>query len=88
LKAKTGRYLQDHLHLCYALIKILLPLKIDASVTMIQVEKKSDVTYYDLGDCKKQIEKLHEVIETPLLLVSGVPRYPSLHSKRLSQNDL
>lgn len=44
-----------------------LPPKIDASVTMMQVEEKPDVTYSDVGGCKEQIEKLREVVETPLL---------------------
>ena len=32
-----------------------------------QVEEKPDVTYSDVGGCKDQIEKLREVVETPLL---------------------
>jgi len=48
---------------------IPLPPKIDASVTMMQVEEKPDVTYQDVGGCKEQIEKLREVVETPLLTV-------------------
>ncbi|KAK0483267.1 hypothetical protein IW261DRAFT_1360923 [Armillaria novae-zelandiae] len=48
-------------------IQIPLPPKIDASVTMMQVEDKPDVTYSDVGGCKEQIEKLREVVETPLL---------------------
>ena len=32
-----------------------------------QVEEKPDVTYSDVGGCKEQIEKLREVVETPLL---------------------
>ncbi|BGO97534.1 26S proteasome regulatory subunit 7-like protein [Rhodotorula toruloides] len=48
-------------------IMIPLPPKIDASVTMMQVEEKPDVTYQDVGGCKEQIEKLREVVETPLL---------------------
>ncbi|KAG5341988.1 26S protease regulatory subunit 7 [Termitomyces sp. Mn162] len=51
-------------------IQIPLPPKIDASVTMMQVEEKPDVTYSDIGGCKEQIEKLREVVETPLLSVS------------------
>lgn len=51
-------------------IMIPLPPKIDASVTMMQVEEKPDVTYSDVGGCKEQIEKLREVVETPLLNVS------------------
>ncbi|MBW0460591.1 hypothetical protein O181_000306 [Austropuccinia psidii MF-1] len=48
-------------------IQIPLPPKIDPSVTMMQVEEKPDVTYSDIGGCKEQIEKLREVVETPLL---------------------
>lgn len=48
-------------------INIPLPPKIDASVTMMQVEEKPDVTYSDVGGCKDQIEKLREVVETPML---------------------
>ncbi|KAJ4297229.1 26S proteasome regulatory subunit 7 [Collariella sp. IMI 366227] len=49
--------------------QILLPLppKIDASVTMMTVEEKPDVTYGDVGGCKEQVEKLREVVEMPLL---------------------
>jgi 26S proteasome regulatory subunit T1 len=39
---------------------------------MMQVEEKPDVTYSDVGGCKEQIEKLREVVETPLLSVRGV----------------
>lgn len=53
-------------------IQIPLPPKIDASVTMMQVEEKPDVTYSDIGGCKEQIEKLREVVETPLLSVSDL----------------
>ncbi|KAK0555292.1 26S proteasome regulatory subunit 7 [Tilletia horrida] len=48
-------------------IQIPLPPKIDPTVTMMQVEEKPDVTYGDVGGCKEQIEKLREVVETPLL---------------------
>eukprot|EP00486_Rosalina_sp_Unknown_P017011 CAMPEP_0201596798 /NCGR_PEP_ID=MMETSP0190_2-20130828/193398_1 /ASSEMBLY_ACC=CAM_ASM_000263 /TAXON_ID=37353 /ORGANISM="Rosalina sp." /LENGTH=459 /DNA_ID=CAMNT_0048057345 /DNA_START=99 /DNA_END=1478 /DNA_ORIENTATION=+ len=48
-------------------IQIPLPPKIDASVTMMTVEEKPDVTYDDVGGCKEQIEKLREVVELPLL---------------------
>ena len=48
-------------------IQIPLPPKIDPSVTMMQVEEKPDVTYSDIGGCKEQIEKLREVVETPLI---------------------
>lgn len=52
-------------------IHIPLPPKIDPTVTMMQVEEKPDVTYSDVGGCKEQIEKLREVVETPLLHVSS-----------------
>lgn len=48
-------------------IELPLPPKIDASVTMMTVEEKPDVTYSDIGGCKDQIEKLREVVELPLL---------------------
>ncbi|CAB3398850.1 unnamed protein product [Caenorhabditis bovis] len=48
-------------------IHLPLPAKIDPTVTMMQVEEKPDVTYSDVGGCKEQIEKLREVVETPLL---------------------
>uniref|UniRef100_A0A1I7ZW22 26S proteasome regulatory subunit 7 n=1 Tax=Steinernema glaseri TaxID=37863 RepID=A0A1I7ZW22_9BILA len=48
-------------------IHLPLPAKIDPTVTMMQVEEKPDVTYADVGGCKAQIEKLREVVETPLL---------------------
>lgn len=54
-------------------IQIPLPPKIDASVTLMQVEEKPDVTYSDVGGCKEQIEKLREVVETPLLSVCLLP---------------
>lgn len=52
-------------------IHIPLPPKIDPTVTMMQVEEKPDVTYSDVGGCKEQIEKLREVVETPLLHVKS-----------------
>ena len=48
-------------------IQLPLPPKIDPNVTMMQVEEKPDVTYTDIGGCKEQIEKIREVVETPLL---------------------
>ncbi|KJE91454.1 26S protease regulatory subunit 7 [Capsaspora owczarzaki ATCC 30864] len=48
-------------------IHLPLPPRIDPTVTMMQVEEKPDVTYADVGGCKEQIEKLREVVETPLL---------------------
>ena len=63
-------------------IQIPLPPKIDASVTMMQVEEKPDVTYSDVGGCKEQIEKLREVVETPLLSVRAnmLATFSSTHS--------
>lgn len=58
-------------------IHIPLPPKIDPTVTMMQVEDKPDVTYSDVGGCKEQIEKLREVVETPLLHVSLRNNYPT-----------
>lgn len=34
------------------------------------MEEKPDVTYSDVGGCKEQIDKLREVVETPLLHVN------------------
>ncbi|KAL9644847.1 hypothetical protein ABK040_005328 [Willaertia magna] len=48
-------------------IRIPLPPKIDASVTMMTVEEKPDITYNDIGGSKEQIEKIREVVELPLL---------------------
>ncbi|CAI2369036.1 unnamed protein product [Moneuplotes crassus] len=48
-------------------IQLPLPAKIDASVTMMQVEEKPDVTYNDVGGAKEQIEKIREVVEMPML---------------------
>lgn len=44
-----------------------LPRKIDASVTLMQVEEKPEVSYNDIGGCKEEIEKIREVVEEPLL---------------------
>lgn len=33
----------------------------------MQIEEKPNLTYNDIGGCKEQIEKLREVVETPLL---------------------
>lgn len=61
-------------------IHIPLPPKIDPTVTMMQVEDKPDVTYSDVGGCKEQIEKLREVVETPLLHVSWTLSFHLLSS--------
>ena len=49
--------------------QIPLPPRIDASVTMMQAEEEPVATYFDVGGCKEQIEKLRTVFETPLLSV-------------------
>lgn len=48
-------------------IQLPLPPKIDASVTMMTVEEKPDVTYNDVGGAKESIERIREVVELPLL---------------------
>lgn len=48
-------------------IMLPLPRKIDASVTLMQVEERPDITYNDIGGCKEEIEKIREVVEMPLL---------------------
>ena len=39
------------------------------------MEEKPDVTYSDVGGCKEQINKLREVVETPLLHVKSICLY-------------
>ena len=39
------------------------------------MEEKPDVTYSDVGGCKEQINKLREVVETPLLHVKSISLY-------------
>lgn len=48
-------------------IQVPQPPKIDASVTMMTVEEKPDVTYSDVGGCSDQITKIREVVEMPLI---------------------
>jgi len=48
-------------------IVLPLPRKIDASVTLMQIEEKPEVSYNDIGGCKEEIEKIKEVVEEPLL---------------------
>lgn len=48
-------------------IQIPLPPKIDPTVSLMTVEDKPDVTYEDVGGAKEAMEKLREVLETPLL---------------------
>ena len=50
-------------------IQLPLPPKIDASVTMMTVEEKPDITYAEVGGAKEQIEQVREVVEVPLLHV-------------------
>lgn len=52
---------------CLSFLQVPLPPKIDPSVTMMTVEEKPDVTYDDVGGSKEMIDKLREVVETPLL---------------------
>lgn len=48
-------------------IQIPLPPRIDPTVSLMTVEDKPDVTYEDVGGAKDAMEKLREVLETPLL---------------------
>lgn len=48
-------------------IMLPLPPKIDPTVALMEVEDKPDVTYDDVGGSKDALEKLREVVETPLL---------------------
>lgn len=50
---------------------------------MMQVEEKPDVTYADVGGCKEQIEKLREVVETPLLSVRAARFFASSYQLML-----
>jgi len=55
---------------------------------MMQVEEKPDVTYSDVGGCKEQIDKLREVVETPLLHVSTVKPVYKDHLRDWSESGL
>lgn len=55
-------------------IQIPLPPPVDASVSMMMVEEKPDVTYEDVGGCKDAMEKLREVVELPLLNIERFVR--------------
>lgn len=48
---------------------MVLPSSVDPVVAMMQVQDKPDITYADIGGCRKEIEKLREVIEFSLLYV-------------------
>ena len=47
-------------------IEMPLPARIDATVSLMTVEERPDVTYDDVGGCKEQLEKLREVVELPM----------------------
>ncbi|KAM0686770.1 26S proteasome regulatory subunit 7A, partial [Conglomerata obtusa] len=49
------------------MIRLPLPRKIDASVSLMQVEERPDITYNDIGGLKEEIEKIREVVEIPLM---------------------
>ena len=53
-------------------IQLPLPPRIDPTVSMMEVDDKPDTTYSDVGGCKEQLEKLREVVETPLLKVCSL----------------
>lgn len=48
-------------------IELPLPSRVDASVSLMTVEDKPDITYEDLGGCSETKELLREVLELPLL---------------------
>jgi len=48
-------------------IKMVLPVKIDSSVSMMEVEEKPSVTYEDIGGCNEQLQKIREIVELPML---------------------
>lgn len=48
-------------------IQMPLPPKIDASVSLMQVEEKPDVTYEQIGGLLSELDQLREVVEIPLL---------------------
>lgn len=48
-------------------IMVPLPPPVDATVSMMTVEDKPDVTYNDVGGAKDQIKSIREVVEIPLL---------------------
>ncbi|KAF7691476.1 26S proteasome regulatory subunit 7 [Cucumispora dikerogammari] len=47
-------------------IVMVLPRKIDSSVTMMQIEDKPNVSFDDVGGCEEEIKKVREVVEEPL----------------------
>lgn len=48
-------------------IHMVFPTKIDASITLMRVDDKPDVTYNDIGGCQEQLLQLREMLELPLL---------------------
>ena len=68
-----ANFAKSHVELAHSVdrsdysICLPLPVKIDPTVAMMQVEEKPDVTYADVGGCVEQIERLREVVEKPLL---------------------
>jgi len=48
-------------------IQVPLPSRIDAAVSLMQVEEKPDVSYQDVGGCDDAVKALREVVEVPLL---------------------
>lgn len=48
-------------------IQLPLPSRVDASVSLMSVEERPDVTYEDIGGADDAMEKLREVMELPLL---------------------
>jgi len=69
------RFLLGPLYLCLSsswkvlLFSVFVILTFNTICIFHQVEEKPDVTYSDVGGCKEQIDKLREVVETPLLHV-------------------
>lgn len=48
-------------------IKLPLPPLIDPTVSLMQVEERPDVTYRDIGGCKKILKLIRESLELPLV---------------------
>ena len=69
-------------------MSLLVTVKIDPTITMMQVEEKPEITYNDVGGCKEQIEKLREVVEMPLFHPEKSSTSVSIHQKVSSCTDL
>lgn len=50
-------------------IRIPLPPSIDSTDTAMQLDEKPGVTYADVGGSKKEIAKMKEIVEMPVLHV-------------------